>query len=67
MCKQGYDEYRPVTIEDDVWIGRGVIILSGVTISHRCILSAGAVVTKSAESYGSYDGVPVKNKSRLKD
>lgn len=60
ICKQGYDEYRPVTIEDDVWIGRRVIILPGVTISHGCILGAGAVVTKSTEPCGIYGGVPAK-------
>ncbi len=60
MCQQGYDEYRPVTIEDDVWIGRRVIILPGVTISHGCVLGAGAVVTKNTEPFGIYGGVPAK-------
>jgi acetyltransferase-like isoleucine patch superfamily enzyme len=36
---------RPVTIEDDVWIGIGAIILKGVRIGERARIAAGAVVT----------------------
>lgn len=32
MIDQGYEDYRPVVIGDDVWIGRRVIILPGVTV-----------------------------------
>ncbi len=35
---------RPVTIEDDVWIGIGAIILKGVTIGRGARVGAGAVV-----------------------
>lgn len=38
---------KPVTIEDDVWIGAHSIILKGVTIGARSIIGAGSVVTKS--------------------
>ena len=34
----------PVTIGDDVWIGMGAIIMKGVTIGDRSIISAGAIV-----------------------
>ncbi|RWK37346.1 DapH/DapD/GlmU-related protein [Mesorhizobium sp.] len=34
----------PVTIGDDVWIGTGAIIMKGVTIGDRSIISAGAIV-----------------------
>lgn len=37
----------PVTIEDKVWIGGGVIILPGVTIGKNSVIGAGSVVTKS--------------------
>lgn len=37
----------PVKIEDNVWIGGGVIILPGVTIGKNTVIGAGSVVTKS--------------------
>ncbi|MDM8159650.1 sugar O-acetyltransferase [Labilibaculum sp. K2S] len=37
----------PVKIEDNVWIGGGVIILPGVTIGKNSVIGAGSVVTKS--------------------
>lgn len=36
---------RPVTIEDDAWIGIGAIVLKGVTIGKGARIGAGAVVT----------------------
>jgi acetyltransferase-like isoleucine patch superfamily enzyme len=36
----------PVTIEDDCWIGGGVIIVPGVTIGKGTVIGAGSVVTK---------------------
>ena len=37
----------PITIEDNVWIGGGSIILAGVTIGTGSVVGAGSVVTKS--------------------
>ncbi len=37
---------RPVTIEDDVWIGEGVCVLAGVTIGKGSVIGAGSVVTR---------------------
>jgi maltose O-acetyltransferase len=37
----------PVKIEDNVWIGGGVIILPGVTIGENSVIGAGSIVTRS--------------------
>lgn len=37
---------RPITIEDDVWIGANAIILKGVFIGKRSIVAAGSIVTR---------------------
>ena len=49
-----------VEIRDDVWIGYGSIVLSGVTIGQGSIIAAGSVVTKNVESFSIYGGVPAK-------
>ena len=49
-----------IEIESDVWIGAGVKILDGLTISKGCVIAAGAVLTKSTEPFGIYAGVPAK-------
>lgn len=49
-----------IIIEDDVWIGLGSIILSGVTIGTGSIVAAGSVVTKNVEPYTIYGGNPAK-------
>lgn len=54
-----------VIIEDDVWIGCGVRVLSGVTIGNRSIIAAGSVVTKDVESGVLVGGVPAKIIKRL--
>jgi acetyltransferase-like isoleucine patch superfamily enzyme len=38
------DEVRPITIEDNVWIGNRSIIFPGVTIGEGSVVSAGSVV-----------------------
>lgn len=46
----------PIIIEDDVWIGFGAIILSGVTLGKGCVIGAGSVVTKNVPPYAIYAG-----------
>jgi len=36
----------PVTIEDNVWLGAGSIVLPGVTIGKNTVIGAGSIVTK---------------------
>lgn len=60
MFKQGFSETKPVTIEDDVWIGARVIILPGVTVGKGSIVGAGSVVTKDVPEYAIVAGNPAK-------
>lgn len=56
MDLQGTEASRPVTINDDCWIGDGAIILPGVEIGPHSIVAAGAVVTKSFPAYSVLGG-----------
>jgi acetyltransferase-like isoleucine patch superfamily enzyme len=50
-----------VIVEDDVWIGYGAIVMSGVVIKKGSIVAAGSVVTKNVESYSIVGGTPAKH------
>ncbi len=41
MDHQGYEEYKPITIGNDVWIGRRAMIMPGVHIGNGVIIGAG--------------------------
>lgn len=55
-----FQEYKPITIGSDVWIGARVIVLDGVMVGHGAVLAAGAVVTKNVPPYAIVGGVPAK-------
>ena len=50
----------PITIEDDVWIGSGAIVLAGVNVGHGSIIAAGAVVTSDVPPGSVVAGVPAR-------
>lgn len=58
-------EYSRVVICDDVWIGCGARLMSGITINSRAVVAAGAVVTKDIESHSVVGGVPAKLIKRI--
>jgi maltose O-acetyltransferase len=60
MALQGTSENIPPVIEDDVWIGRNVVVMPGVTIGKGSIVGANAVVTRDIEPYSVVGGVPAK-------
>ena len=51
---------KPITIEDDVWIGANAVILQGVTIGRHAVVAAGAVVTKDVPANSVVGGVPAR-------
>ncbi len=60
----GKGKHSKTIIGDDVWIGFGAIILSGVTIGRGAIVAAGALVVKDIEPYSIVAGVPAKIMSK---
>jgi acetyltransferase-like isoleucine patch superfamily enzyme len=54
-----YSEEKAV-IGDDVWLGYGAIVLTGVKIGRGTIVAAGSVVTKDVAPYSIVAGVPAK-------
>ena len=54
----GYD--LDIIVESDVWIGRNVTLLAGVTLGRGCTIAAGAVVNRSTPPYSLVGGVPAK-------
>jgi len=53
-----------IKIDEDVWLGAGVIVLDGVTIGKGSVVGAGSVVTGSLSEYSIAVGIPAK---KMKD
>ncbi|MBY0487468.1 MAG: acyltransferase [Flavobacteriaceae bacterium] len=49
-----------VKIENNVWVGEGVVIMPGVTIGENSIIGANSVVTKSVPKNSVFAGIPAK-------
>jgi maltose O-acetyltransferase len=60
MMLQGEGKQGPIIIEDDVWIGAGVIILTGIRVGKGSVIGAGSVVTKDIPEYSIAVGNPAK-------
>jgi len=50
----------PLVIGNDVWIGYGAIVVSGVTVGRGAIVAAGAVVTHDVDPYSIVAGNPAR-------
>jgi acetyltransferase-like isoleucine patch superfamily enzyme len=54
------DPKNYIEIGDDVWIGFGAVVVSGVKIGRGAIVAAGAVVTNDAPAYAIVGGNPAR-------
>lgn len=57
---KGEGKGKQIIVENDVWIGYGAIILSGVHIARGAIIAAGSVVTHDVLPYSIVIGVPAR-------
>lgn len=53
-------KFKKITIGNDVWIGKNVIIANGSNIGNGVIAGAGAVITKDVPDYAVVAGVPAR-------
>jgi len=60
-CKECSTTKGNVAIGNDVWIGDGALILSGVTIGDGAVIAARAVVVKDVKPYSVVGGNPAKH------
>ena len=59
----GYDfkgKGQKIVIEDDVWIGYGAIVFTGVTVHRGALVAAGSVVTHDVPPYAIVAGNPAR-------
>jgi maltose O-acetyltransferase len=56
----GEREYRPIEVEDGVWIASRVTILPGVKLGRGSVVASGAVVTRDVAPNTMVGGVPAR-------
>lgn len=60
VVQQGSEKEQEVILKNNVWLGRNVVVLPGITIGEGAIVGANAVVTKDVAPYTIVGGVPAK-------
>jgi len=55
-----FEEYKPILIGNDVWVGESSMIMGGVKIGDGAVIAARSVVTKNVPPYAIVAGVPAK-------
>lgn len=50
----------PIVIDDEVWLGENVTVLSGVHIGKGAVVAAGSIVVSDIPPYAIYGGNPAK-------
>ncbi|ALC04657.1 acetyltransferase [Corynebacterium deserti GIMN1.010] len=61
MRSGGWENGSPISIGQDTWLGGNVTVVGGVSIGDRCVIGAGAVVTKDIPD----DCIAVGNPARV--
>lgn len=56
----GISTSKPITLEDDVWLGANVVVCGGVTIGKGSVIGAGSVVTRDIPAGVVAAGVPCR-------
>lgn len=65
LDRREWEIAKPIVIEDDVWLGAGVIVCPGVTIGARSVAAAGSVITKDVPQDTLVAGNPAVVKKSL--
>lgn len=52
--------FKEIRIGNDVWVGKRVMVMGGITIGDGAVIAAGAVVTKDVPPYAVVGGVPAR-------
>ena len=60
ISQQPLSSKGDIIIEDDAWLGVGVIVLDGVTIGKGAVIGAGAIVTESIPAMAIAVGAPAR-------
>jgi virginiamycin A acetyltransferase len=59
--EQGFQASKGgIVIEDDCWLGAGVVVLDGAVIRKGAVIAAGAVVRGEVPAYAIFAGAPAK-------
>jgi len=61
IMEQGFLPSRGgIQVEDDVWIGAGVVLLDGAILRRGCVVGAGSLVRSELPPYSINQGTPAK-------
>lgn len=52
--------HAPVTVEDDAWLGTGVVVLPGVTVGEGAVVGANSLVNRDVAPYTIVAGSPAR-------
>ena len=60
LMREQPQEATPIEIGENVWLGRGTVVLRGVTIGEGAVIGANSVVTKDVPANAIAVGAPAR-------